>query len=167
MIVEEIKDKIIKDNSRHFRMSSKKGDVDFSVDDESKEMCAYFWNCPLEGKRFLGELENFATLMDLKLTISNVINPKLGTILSKAGYEEYYIKISDLEGDIIQCWRKKEMNKENIKKCKVCDGEIDTDYGYNPEKNIDPKKDWLGKIQEDGSTLYFHLGCFKQYKKDN
>lgn len=168
MIVEEIKNKIVKDESRHFRMSSNKGDVEFSVDDKTKEMCAYFWNCPQEGRRFLGELENFAMLMELKLSISNVISPALEHILRKAGYEEYYVKISDLEGDTIQCWRKKEMNKENIEKCKVCGGEIDTEYGYSTplEEKIDPKRDWLGKLQEDGSTLYFHLGCFKLYKKE-
>lgn len=106
MLVEEIKDRIIKDDSIHFRMSSKKGIVEFSVDNEKKEMCTYLWNCPQEGRRFLGELENFATVMDLKLSISNVISDALRKILKDNYYREYYIKLSDRDGDVIQCWKR-------------------------------------------------------------
>lgn len=166
MIVEKITNIDIKDGSIHYNMISETGGyVHFAILGE--EMCANDWSCPGEGRRFLGELEKYADEKGLRLIVSNVINPALETILRKAGFEAFYIKDPFID-DWMQCWRKKEMNKDNIKKCKVCDGEIDTEYGYSTplEEKIDPKRDWLGNLQEDGSTLYFHLGCFKQYKKE-
>ena len=108
MMVEEIKNRDIRDDSRHFTMTSDKGGtVEFSVSDDDNRMYAYEWVCPEEGRKFLEELEKYADENGLKLIVVNVINPKLETVLRKAGYKECYVEISDLDGDIIQTFEKK------------------------------------------------------------
>lgn len=108
MIVEEIKNRNITDNSEHFTMTSDKGGtVEFSISGNDNSMHAYEWHVPGEGRIFLKELERYASDKRLKLIVTNVINPKLETILRSEEYNEYYIEVSDLDGDIIQCWSRK------------------------------------------------------------
>lgn len=111
MIIEEIKNIDIVDGSIHYNMISETGGcVHFAILGE--EMCACDWSCPGEGRRFLKELEKYAEKYGLSLTISNVINPRLETILRKAGYDESYEKLSDFDGVVIQIFkRKKEKEK--------------------------------------------------------
>lgn len=104
MIVREIKNIDIKDGSLHYNMISENGGkVHFAILGE--EMCAIDFSCPGEGKIFLKELEKYADENNLKLYISNVINPKLETILKKAGYIDFYIR-DEFVDDTIQCWKK-------------------------------------------------------------
>jgi hypothetical protein len=106
MKIELINNIDIRDGSVHYNMiSEKKGTVHFAI--LGKEMCANDWNCPEEGKVFLGELEKYADENGLLLTISNVINPKLETILRNVGYEESYEELSYLDGDVIQIFKRK------------------------------------------------------------
>ena len=109
MRIEEIKDINIMDGSRHFNMiSEKKGTVHFAILGE--EMCACDWNCPEEGRKFLKELEKYADEHRLLLTISNVINPRLETILRKAGYEESYENAGCMsDGDVIQIFKRRKL----------------------------------------------------------
>lgn len=105
MQVEEIKNRDVRDGSIHFRMTSEMGGyVEFSIsrEEREKEMYAYEWNCPNEGKIFLKELEKYSDNNGLKLIVNNVINVKLETILRQNGYKEYYVQVG--EDDIIQCW---------------------------------------------------------------
>ena len=113
MKIEELKDLDIRDKSRHFNMISEKGGrVHFAISakkdkDGKTEMCACDWNAPKEGKRFLAELEKYADKHGFLLTVSNVINPALETILRHAEYEESYEELSYLDGDTIQIFKRK------------------------------------------------------------
>lgn len=117
MKVEKIENRDIRDESEHFKMISDKGGyVEFSTSLDVLyssnaihcriTMCAYDWNCPGEGKIFLKELENYARDKRYRFIISNVVSGALEKILRDAGYREYYAKISDLDGDIIQSFEK-------------------------------------------------------------
>ena len=105
MRIEKITDINIVDGSVHYNMISEKGGrVHFAL--FGNEMCAIDFDCPGEGRLLLWGLERYAEKYGLSLTISNVINPRLETILRKAGYVDYYIR-DEFADDTIQCWRKK------------------------------------------------------------
>lgn len=107
MKIEKITDINILDGSVHYNMISEKGGkVHFALSSETNEMCAIDFDCPGKGKTFLKELEMYADEHGFLLTVSNVINPRLETILRKAGYTDFYIR-DEFADDTIQCWRKK------------------------------------------------------------
>lgn len=75
------------DNSRHYRMISEKGYVQFSVYENK------------EGRIFLKELEKYAYNNKLVvLVINRVTNPALEKILKDNYYREYY---SDIDGNMV------------------------------------------------------------------
>ncbi len=88
--------------SAHFRMQSSTGGyVAFGV--INGEMSAYEWNCPLQGRKFLKRLENYAKTNNLRLTIPKVSNPKLKKILID---NEYTIKEVPYIDDTCELWSK-------------------------------------------------------------
>ena len=80
---------------------SDRGSVEFSIFDD--ELCAHTWNCPKEGRLFLGELEKYAKENGLKLTIPTVLSPKLKNILESNGYTMKSIPYMD---DMLEQWSK-------------------------------------------------------------
>ena len=109
MRIEEIMNIDIKDGSVHYNMISENGgNVHFAILGE--EMCACDWNAPKEGRKFLKELEMYADEHGFMLTISNVINPRLETILRKARYEESYENAGCMsDGDVIQIFKRRKL----------------------------------------------------------
>lgn len=106
MEIEKIKNRIVKDSSRQYKMTSEKGGfVEFAIDNESKIMFAHMWTCSGEGRRFLKELEKYAENNNLLLIINNVINPALEHIMKTSDYDDFYIEMRD--GDVVQCFIKK------------------------------------------------------------
>ena len=101
MQINELTDMPVGDDSKHYRMVSKIGYVDFGVFDN--EMCAYMWQCPREGYKFLQELETHATKINKKLTISTILSPALKNILKTSGY---VMKQVDYMGDKCEIWYK-------------------------------------------------------------
>lgn len=108
------------DDSRHYRMISEKGYVQFSICEN--KMYAYYWVCPGEGRIFLKELEKYAHDNKLVLIIiNNVTNPALEKILKDNYYREYY---SDIDGNAVAFDSgimsfKKDIEKEMKDKWKV------------------------------------------------
>ena len=101
MKINELTDMPIGDDSKHYRMVSDIGYVDFGVFND--EMCAYDWQCPREGYKFLLELESHAKKINKTLTVSTVLSPALQNILKTSGYG---MKQVDYMGDKCEIWYK-------------------------------------------------------------